>query len=195
MTSSNIVTAQFQSFFKKKIKFDQVIAKDIGVWCDARFVSFINIVDDAFFIFFTKIKNDKSLDSQVFSDLECAISINTSGAVRIVWIRIIFHKTCNDFISLLYEKMRSDGWVYTSRKSDKNFFSISNHTVIYLFEYKKASDLTIFSSGLDFQVWDSYKENILQVYSSGVERKSPKLRVASSNLARPVFLLIFLNWR
>ena len=33
----------------------------------------------------------------------------------------------------------------------------------------------------------------VQVYSSGVERKSPKLRAASSNLARPVFLLLFFS--
>ena len=71
-------------------------------------VAIYNIVDNGLFVLISKIKNCKDFNAKMFGYFQSAISVLSGMAVRIGLVGIVFHKSCDDVMSLLKKECCGD---------------------------------------------------------------------------------------
>lgn len=112
VTGRNLVKTLSQSSLQKNIKLDQRITKYIWIRSNTFLISCINIVNNSLLILFLKVKRT-NLNPQKFRNLYCINRIiirSTVSSLR----NVVFHKTSDDLMSLLLQKIRRDSTIYAS---------------------------------------------------------------------------------
>ena len=112
VTGRNLVKTLSQSSLQKNVKLDQRITKYIWIRSNTFLISCINIVNNSLLILFLKVKRT-NLNPQKFRNLYCINRIiirSTVSSLR----NVVFHKTSDDLMSLLLQKIRRDSTIYAS---------------------------------------------------------------------------------
>gem|GEM_PF-5501433 len=119
VSSGDFVESVLSGFLEETIEFDEIVAEDIGIGCESLAVSFVDVLDDPFLVFFAEIKCMKG-ESEIFGNPSSFFHIDESRTVGGIG-DIVDHESAFHLMPRLPEEVGDDGRIDSAREPDQDF--------------------------------------------------------------------------